>query len=164
MKRKNIITFFVTLLLVEATTKAAVIPGRWEKVAAEKPGSNFIVTMMTGELFECTFTSLSTDTLTVSTPDGIEREYRKADVARIVTADQRMGSLANGVGIGALAGGIPSGILAILAVADCRDCGAEAAAFVALWTGIGAAIGLAIDAGTKETINLYEAPQKPTKP
>ena len=71
-----------------------------------------------------------------------------------------MGSLANGVVIGALAGGIPTAILAVIAASNCNGCGEEAAAAVAIWTGIGAGIGLAIDAGTRETITLYVAPPK----
>ncbi len=165
MKIKKSVAVFAVVLIMAASVQASVVPGRWEKVAAEKPGSNLIVSLITGEQLECYFIGLSTDTLTVSTIDGSERELRKADVHRIITADERMGSLANGVLVGALIGAIPTGILSIVALAgDCHDCGGAAAAFVGLGAGIGAGIGLAVDAAKKGQITLYEAPPRTSKP
>ena len=165
MRIKKSVTVFATVLMIAASVQATVIPGRWEKVAAEEPGSNLIVNLITGESLECYFVSLSTDTLTVSTINGTEREFRKADVHRIITADKRMGSLANGALYGALIGAIPTGILAIVATAgDCHDCGGAAVALVALGAGIGAGIGLAVDAAKHGHITLYEALPKVPEP
>ncbi len=164
MWRRCFTSAFVCVLSICVTLHAGVVPGRWEKVAAEKPGSKLVVTLMSGDVIECAFGSLSTDSLKVSTPDGAEREYRKSDIARIITADKRTGSLTNGIVIGALAGGIPSGILAAVAASDCYNCGGAAAAVVALCTGIGAGIGLAVDAGKQDHVTLYEAPKQVTEP
>jgi len=164
MSRKKVVTVFTFILMVTTSAQAMVIPGRWEKVATEKPGSNIIVTMMTGDRMECTFTSLSTDSLIVSTPDGVEREYSKANVARITTADKRQDSLANGAAIGALSGGIPAGLIAIACAAAKTCTGAQVVGPFAVITGIGLGIGLAVDAGIKDYVILYEAPPNVPKP
>jgi hypothetical protein len=156
---KKVITFFVLVMIMTSSVQAMVIPGRWEKVAAEKPGSRIIVSLMTGDVLECSFVRLSEDSLFVATPQGVERNFSKDNVARITTADKRMGSLVNGTLIGAAAVGIPFGILA-LATAGEGDKG-DAASVVAILTGIGAGIGLAVDAGVKGYITLYEAPGTP---
>jgi hypothetical protein len=161
MRIKKSVAVFAAVLIIAASVQAGVVPGRWEKVAAEKPGSNLIVNLITGERLECYFVGLSTDTLTVSTINGAKRELRKADVHRIITADERMGSLTNGIVVGAVIGAIPTGILSAVALAgDCHDCGGAAVGAVALGAGIGAAIGLAVDAAKHGQITLYEAPPK----
>ena len=164
MRVKKGVFVFAFLLGVTTSIQAMVIPGRWEKVAAEKPGSNIIVTLITGDRVECTFTSLSNDSLIVSTPDGVEREYSKAHVARITTVDKRHDSLANGAAIGALSAGIPTGILAIAVVATEDAYGEEAGLLFAICTGIGTGIGLAVDASIKDYETLYEAPSNAPKP
>ena len=136
MSPKNVITVFVVVLITTTSLQAMVIPGRWEKVAAEKTGSKIIVTLKTGDLMECNFVSLSTDSLVVSTPDGEEREYSKDNVARITTASKRQDSLANGVAIGALATGIPVGIIAIACAGSGYCTGGQAVGVAAIWTGI----------------------------
>lgn len=158
MDAKRVIPFAIVLLFVTMSLQAGVIPGRWEKVAAERPGSTFLVSLRTGDRLECAFVQLTENSLIVSTPDGVEREYSKANVERITTIEKRQDGLANGAVIGALAAGIPAGIIALAAGASCKDCKKDAAIGFAVVTGIGAAIGLAVDASIKDQVTLYEAP------
>jgi len=164
MSQKLGIFFVAVFLMLTTPVQAMVIPGRWEKVAAEKPGSKIIVTLMTGDRVECSFGRLLADSLVVSTPDGEEREYNKADVARITTADKRPDSLNNGFLIGAAAAGIPSGLIAIGCLAAKTCTGSQVGVALPIYVGIGAGIGLAVDAGIKDYETLYEAPQNTTKP
>ncbi|MEJ2246953.1 MAG: hypothetical protein P8Y80_12885 [Acidobacteriota bacterium] len=159
MSRKKAISFITTLLMLTTSVQAMVIPGRWEKVAAEKPGSKIIVTLMTGDRVECSFGRLSADSLILSTPDGEEREYSKANVARITTADKRTDSLNNGFLIGSAIAGIPSGLIAISCLAAKTCTGSQVGVALPIYVGIGAGIGLAVDASIKDYEILYEAPQ-----
>ena len=158
MDARKVIPFTIILVFLATSLHAGVIPGRWEKVAAEKPGSRFLVTLTTGDRMECAFVRLTERSLIVSTPNGVEREYSKANVERITTVDKRQDSLANGAAIGAMSAGIPAGIIALAAAGACKSCKEEAALGFALWTGIGAGIGLAVDASIKDYATLYEAP------
>ena len=152
---KKVVPVLAIVLMVTTSVQAMVVPGRWEKVAAEKPGSNIIVSMVYGDVMHCSFISLSDDSIIVSTLDGVKREYSKADVARITTADKRQDSLVNGALIGAASVGIPAGIL----IAGAVDAPSEKVAVpIAIFTGIGAGIGLLVDAGIKDYVTLYEAP------
>jgi hypothetical protein len=159
MSRKKAISFITTLLMLTTSVQAMVIPGRWEKVAAEKPGSKIIVTLMTGDRVERSFGRLSADSLILSTPDGEEREYSKANVARITTADKRTDSLNNGFLIGSAIAGIPSGLIAISCLAAKTCTGSQVGVALPIYVGIGAGIGLAVDASIKDYEILYEAPQ-----
>jgi hypothetical protein len=158
MIAKKAATVFVFVLIATTPLQAMIIPGRWEKVAAEKPGARIIVSMMTGDRVECTFVSLSPDSLIVSTPDGKEREYSKTIVARITTADKRQDSLANGAGIGALIAGIPAGIIAVQCLAAKTCTGKQVGINFPIYIGIGVGIGLAVDGSVKDYETLYEAP------
>ncbi len=136
--------------------EAEIPQGRWNKVESEKPGTAIIVTVRGGEEIQCSLKSLSADTLAVVTLEATERKIPKAAVEKIVTLEKRSGPLWNGAIIGAA---IPAtlGILAINAggSTSCRGC----AAAVAVWTGIGAAIGVGIDAAVRGQITLYKAPK-----
>jgi hypothetical protein len=158
MSQKTGISFVAVFLMLTASVQAMVIPGRWEKVAAEKPGSKIIVTLMTGDILECSFVRLLADSLIVSTPDGEEREYSKDNVARITTADKRADDLNNGLLIGAAIAGIPSGLVAIGCLAAKTCTGSQVGVALPIYVGIGAGIGLAVDAGIKDYETLYEAP------
>ena len=118
---KKTAAFFVMFFMVSILAQAMVVPGRWEKVAAEKAGSKIIVTLKTGDIIECACVNLSADSLFVSTPDGVERKYSKANVERITTADKRTGSLVNGALIGAAVAGIPATILALASSGNSSD-------------------------------------------
>jgi hypothetical protein len=164
MSRRSGVSFVAVFLMLTVSVQAMVIPGRWEKVAAEKPGSKIIVTLMTGDRVECSFDRLSEDSLIVSTPDGEERKYSKANVARITTADKRADSLNNGFLIGAAVAGIPSGLITVSCLAAKTCTGSQVGMALPIYIGIGAAIGLAVDAGVKDYETLYEVPPHTTTP
>jgi len=155
---KKAFAAFAFVLIVSTSLQAMVVPGRWEKVAAEKPGSNIILTLKTGDHLECAFVRLSPDSITVTTPDGHERKYSKDNALRITTADKRQDSLANGAGIGALIAGIPTGIIAAQCLMAKTCTGKQVGVALPIYIGIGAGIGLAVDAGVQDYITLYEAP------
>jgi len=140
------------VLLAALPARATVVPGRWEKMAAEKPGTRIIVTLAMGDLIECAFVGLEPDSLAVATFDGVQREYRKSDVVRIVTAGARTDSIADGAALGALVGALQGFILASAS-------GGTAGGALAM-AGFGAGIGLAADAASKGPVILYEAPRK----
>ncbi len=164
MTVNKLLICFSMILMAGTTVQAMIIPGRWEKVAAEKPGSSIQVTLMTGDIMECSFIELTTDSLVVSTPDGVERKYSKDNVARITTTDKRADNLANGTAIGALVAGIPAGIIAGACLASKTCTGSQVGVALPIYIGIGAGIGLAVDAGVKHPITLYVAPASKSKP
>ena len=141
-----------TILYAQNT---AVPLGRWNKVEREQPGTGIVVSLHGGEVIECFYKSLSADTLTVLTDNVNVRDLPKSSVAKIVTREKRSGPLWNGAVIGAA-------IPATLGIIGCssyngRDKGA-CFAVTAIWSGIGAGIGVGIDALVKGRITLYEAP------
>lgn len=159
MSLKKAAADLVIILTVISSARAMVVPGRWEKVAGEKPGSRIIVTLMTGDRVGCSFIRLTSDSLVVSTPDGIERTYGKANVARITTDYKKQDNLGNGALIGAAAVGIPAGIIAIACLAAKSCTGSQVGVALPVYVGIGAGIGLAVDAAVKDYVTLYEAPK-----
>lgn len=157
---KKVFTIIALVLMVTSSVQAMVIPGRWEKVAAEKPGSEIVLTLMTGERIECSFVRLSTDSLVVSTSDGVEREYSKATVELITSMEKQQDSLVNGAAIGALIGGLPSALLVAAAVAKSDHfSGGNIILSIPIAAGLGAGIGLAVDASIKDYEILYKAPK-----
>jgi hypothetical protein len=164
MRCKSKITAIAASCLAVSILQAQVIPGRWEKMAAEKPGSKITVTLHSGDRIDCSFNHLSADSLLVTTPDGTERILRKTDVATIVTASKRWDSLRNG-GIIGLGVGIAIGALGTLAMSEHTEVsGATALGLIAVYAGIGAGIGLAIDAGKRNQLTLYEAHKSRARP
>ena len=156
MQSTRAILITVVAIFAVSTLGAGVVPGRWEKVAAEKLGSSLIATMKSGERIDGFFKGLTDENLNLTTLDGQERAVRKSDVARIITADKRMGSLTNGFLIGAAAGATITGIVA--ASIDDGNAGAVVLATV-IYGLIGGAIGVGIDAAVQGHITLYEAPK-----
>ena len=157
MVRKTVCIASIWLLLANALMFAGEVPipqGRWEKVHRESPGTGLVVTLHGGERIECFLKSLSEQTITVITTETKEREIPKVAVQQIVTAEKRSGPLWNGAIIGAA---VPTVILAIAAAKTPKDSrGGLGAAFV-LCGGIGALIGVAIDAVSRGQITLYKA-------
>jgi len=160
----KILISFVIVLMAGVSAQAMVVPGNWNKVAAEKPGSNIVVTLMTGDVLECSFVSLSTDSIIVSTPSGEERKYSKDNVARITTVDKRADSLGNGAALGAIVAGIPAGIIAAACLSSNTCTGSQVGVALPIYVGIGAGIGLAVDAGIRSEETLYKAPQVKSEP
>ncbi len=154
------------LLFHSVLLHAQVIPGRWEKVEAQKQGTVLTVIMKSGDRFDCTFEDLQMDTLVVETGAG-ERRIPKVDVQRLETLvpDSVKDGTVKGVVIGAVALGVFAGV----ACASCSGfgCGDDqlqvALVFgtvgAVIGAGIGAAIGYGIDkaADNKRLEVLYIA-------
>ncbi len=74
----------VCLLLLSHSVllHADVIPGRWEKVEAQAPGTGLTVIMKSGDRFDCTFEEWQIDTLVVETDAG-EKRIPNVDIQRL---------------------------------------------------------------------------------
>ena len=164
MNQSKILVVSAIVLMTITSAQAMVVPGNWNKVAAEKPGSSIIVTLMTGDVMECSFVSLSTDSMIVSTPSGVERRYSKDSVARITSTDKRSDSLANCTAIGAVIAAIPAGIIAGACLGMKTCTGSQVGVALPIYIGIGAGIGLAVDAAVRSDITLYKAPPAKSEP
>ena len=146
---------------------ADVIPGRWEKVEAQAPGTGLTVIMKSGDWFDCAYKELQMDTLVVVTSAG-ERRIPKVDVQRLETSepvlDPAKDGTLKGAAIGAIAGGVFFGIVGGgirgprdgvgRAIARALVIGAVGAGIGA---GGGAAIGFAVDYFHKAPEVLYVA-------
>jgi hypothetical protein len=155
MRSKESITLVMVMILMNSTLNAGVVPGRWEKVAAENLGSKFIVTMQSGERIDGFFKGLTEVNLNLAMLDGRERAVRKSEVIKVITAEKRMDSLTNGFVIGmAVGAGIP-----LIAAASTHESGAWVAVATIVYGLIGGAVGVGIDAVVKGHITLYEAPK-----
>ena len=155
---KTVCVISIWLMVANAVLFAqdsAIPPGRWNKVEQEEPGTGLVVTLKGGERIQCFLKSLSTSIITVITTETKEREIPKIAVEKIVTAEKRSGPLWNGAVIGAA---IPATIgLAI--VAKYPDDSSGAAAGILLMSGIGALLGVGIDAAVRGQVTLYKAPK-----
>ncbi len=151
MDRKTLALVFNGLLVV-ATVRAGVVPGRWEKVQAEKPGTEMIITLTAGDQIRGAYQEVTPEGLLV-TVDGSRRELPKSGITKVTTAERRTGPLWNGPLIGAAAGGLIAAIFG--AVDDVK--GDNAWIAIPIVAGIGAAIGLGVDAAVQSRITLYKA-------
>jgi hypothetical protein len=119
-----------------------------------KPGDKIFVTDATGNVTEGRVTGLSKSALSLTSKSST-RDWTESEVFKI--RQWRPDSLKNGALIGAGAG---LGFGAIGAAIFCGEfrsgCAAEAAAFLAFYGGIGAGIGVGIDAliPSKKTVYL----------
>ncbi len=155
------------LLFHSVLLHADVIPGRWEKVEAQAPGTGLTVVLKSGDRFDCTFEELQMDTLVVETGAG-ERRIPKVDIQRLETSepvrDPAKDGTLKGAAIGAIAGGVFFGIVgggirgprdgAGRAIARALVIGAVGAGIGA---GGGAALGFAVDYWHKAPEVLYVA-------
>ena len=135
------------LLFHSVLLYADVIPGRWEKVEAQAPGTGLTVMMRSGDWFDCAYKELQMDTLVVETSAG-ERRIPKVDIQRLETSDLvpdpvKDGTL-NGAVIGAVVLGVLSGLVgsAFGGIEGALGAGAIGAGIGA---GTGAAIGYGVD-------------------
>jgi len=152
MERKAL-RLLVIVLLAFASARAGVVPGRWDKVQAEKPGTEMIVILTSGDEIQGMYQEVGSQELRI-TVDGAQRALPKSGIARITTAERRTGPLWNGPLIGAIIGGS----LAAIGIAAYERLDSETLPYVAAWAGIGAGIGLGIDAAVQSRITLYKAP------
>lgn len=124
-----------------------------------KPGDKIDVLGTDGVLIKGKIESLTPSSLRLTTKNGFH-DFAQKDALEI--RQKRGDSLANGAWIGALAGG---GLMGASAIAlcgggglDCDSGGAEIAAIIVVYTGIGAAIGVGIDAMFNHRQTIYKQP------
>ncbi len=158
------------LLFHSVLLHADVIPGRWEKVYAQAPGTGLAVMMKSGDRFDCTFEELQIDTLVVETSSG-ERRILRVDVQRLETSELVPDPVKDGTVKGAVIGAVALGVFGGVAGASCsgfwctdtadRIQGALVVGTVGavIGAGVGAAIGFGIDkaADNKRPEVLYVA-------
>jgi len=132
--------------------------GRWNKLEMEYPGTGIIVTLRSGEVIRCFLKGYSANSLTVISTESQERVLPKSAVEKIITSEKRSGSLKNGAIIGAAA---PAAVMgALIAAAHPRSEDTGAVVFVlGLTTGLGALVGMGIDAAIRGNVTLYQAPK-----
>ena len=122
-----------------------------------KPGDKLEVTGADGVSLKGKLESLTPATLRLNTKGGF-RDYAQKDA--LAVRQKRGDSLANGAWIGAVAGGGFGGGLAIAYCSggECDGGAAEVAALVGVYTGIGVAIGVGIDAMFSHRQTIYKQP------
>ncbi len=139
------------LLFHSVLLHAQVIPGRWEKVEAQKQGTVLTVIMKSGDRFDCTFEELQMDTLVVETGAG-EQRIPKVGIQRLdgLVPDSVKDGTVKGVVIGAVALGVLGGFAGAAIGGMWGDTGDQiegALAGGAVGAGIGAGVGAAIGYG-----------------
>lgn len=145
--------------LTIGSLKAAVVPGRWEKVEDLQEGTQIVVELTSGERLEGAFERVTLKELTILDSDGSDRHVPKTAVARIETAEKVKDGLTNGMLIGMGVGvglGVAASVIATGGVSEeCTACGlAIFAGFAGGW-----GIGTAIDAIHRGRQVLYQAPK-----
>jgi hypothetical protein len=153
MKTQGLMTTVLFLAMVPVAA-AQPMPGRWQKLDRQVPGLQVIVEMKDGEKINGGFKASDPETVTVLEITGTERLLRKADVRKVVTAEKRSGSLANGAAIGFM-----SGFLPVFVLGASGGYAAEGAAFGLIFGGIGTAVGVGIDAAVRGHEVMYQAPR-----
>ncbi len=163
------------LLFHSVLLHAQVVPGRWEKVEAQKQGTVLTVIMKSGDRFDCTFEELQMDTLVVETGAGEQRIPFLGSIPKV--AIQRLETLVpdsvkDGTVKGAVIGAVALGVLGGFAGTQCSgsfcstdiDDRIEGALLVGtvgavIGAGVGAAIGYGVDkaADNKRPEVLYIA-------
>lgn len=147
MFQKAIAVVFTTLFLT-IVAEAGVVPGRWEKVQAEKPGTEMIIRLVSGEEIRGAFREVGSDSLLV-TVAGSPRTLPKSEVAKITTAERRAGRLWKGALIGA-------GIGTVIGLIGAK--GEDMSAVIIPLAAAGwAGIGLGVQAIAQSRVTLYQA-------
>ncbi len=148
------------LLLPDSTLlQAGVIPGRWEKVDAQTPGTGLTVIMKSGDRFDCAFKELQMDTLVVETSSG-ERRIPKVDIQRLETSELVSDPVKDGTLKGVVIGAVVVGVFGGLVGAADRSIGGGTgdqiqgalvvgAIGAGIGAGAGAAIGFTVDYAVK---------------
>ena len=169
---KSVRIQFVSLMLaglISMPAHAEVIPGRWEKVSALEMASSITVELKNGNRIQGQFRGLSSSDLELLNSAG-RAAIPRTDIETI-TLPVKDG-LGDGAWKGAVIGSSAAFGTAMIAyaghaISGTRDKGSDsgwpAAVLVyALCAGIGAGLGMAIDAESKaEDILLYRAPGTP---
>ncbi len=141
----------VCLLLLShsALLHAQVIPGRWEKVEAQKQGTELTLILHSGEQVYGLLEEVTTDTVIVIEEGGGQRSITKLSVHRVDTT--QIDSTRNGTLIGLAIGGAAGSISGAWFISGFSDFPTASeylgAALIcgAIGAGIGAAIGYGVD-------------------
>ena len=145
------VVYRVCLLLLSHSVllHADVIPGRWEKVEAQKQGTELTLILHSGEQVYGLLEEVTHDTVIVIEEGGGQRSITKLSVHQVETA--RIGSTRNGTLIGLAIGGAAgsiSGAFFATALSErptASDYLGGALICGAIGAGIGAAIGYKVD-------------------
>ena len=148
--------FFVFVILAILTAMpvlGGVVPGRWEKIEALETGTGIVVSLSSGEKLNCFLQGTTAEAVSVVSSDGRDLTLPKSAVTKIETLEKKRGPLWDGALIG---GAIGLGVTGLM-LARYGDSHTNNAAILAVWGGIGAGIGLAVDAGVAGRKTLYKA-------
>ncbi len=151
VKTARVLVYSVCLLLLShsALLHAQVIPGRWEKVEAQKQGTELTLILHSGEQVYGLLEEVTTDTVIVIEEGGGQRSITKLSVHQVDTT--QIDSTRNGTLIGLAIGGAAGSISGALFISGFSDFPTTseylgAALFCgAIGAGIGAAIGYKVD-------------------
>ena len=103
MVRTVVYRVCLLLLFHSVLLQAQVIPGRWEKVEAQKQGTELTLILHSGEQIYGLLEEVTTDTVIVIEEGGGQRSVTKVSIHRIETT--RIDSTRNGTLIGLAIGG-----------------------------------------------------------
>jgi len=155
MRQQNLMTLLVTGLSLWLVTplRAQTQPAQsFEQLQVMvKPGDSIYVRDSTGTTSKARILGLSPSSLQVMTKSGT-RDLSEADVSEI--KQWRNDSLANGALIG-LVGGATIGVIGAVYYCADGDCGGNAAAIIGVWSGLGTAVGVGIDALIPHKRTIY---------
>ncbi len=161
--KKPILEILALAFLVTTSLQAQVIPGRWEKVEAQKQGTELTLILHSGEQVYGLLEEVTTDTVIVIEEGGGQRSITKLSVHHVETTQidsTRNGTLI-GLAIGGAAGSI-SGAFFATALSErptASDYLGGALICGAIGAGFGAAIGYGVEkfADDKRPEVLYVA-------
>jgi hypothetical protein len=155
MKVRYLIPFVSLVLLTAIPVLGGVVPGRWEKIEALQQGAGIVVSLNSGEKITCFFQGTTSEAIRIVSSEGMDRTLPKIAVSRIETLEKHRGPLWDGALIG---GAIGLGVTGVL-LAKYGDSYTNSGAILGFWGGIGAGVGLAVDAGVSGRKTLYKAKQ-----
>ena len=147
--KKPSLELLALAFLFTTSLQAQVIPGRWEKVEAQKQGTELTLILHSGEQVYGLLEEVTTDTVIVIEEGGGQRSITKLSVHRVDTT--QIDSTRNGTLIGLAIGGAAGSISGALFISGFSDFPKASeylgAALVcgAIGAGIGAAIGYGVD-------------------
>jgi hypothetical protein len=160
MRRKQRVLFLIGILLIASPLWAGVIPGKWEKVDTMPEGAQIRVETFSEEKFNAQLVATDPESILIRDETGEERRLPKSLIKK-VTSTKRVesDSLAEGAVAGAVVGGLGSIIPAVMVSSETGS-RSVTAGLVMLCTGIGAGIGIAVDAAVKSREVYYQAPKQ----
>ena len=157
MKVRTLI-IVLAVIMVTASLQAAAIPGRWEKVDGLEPSFPIVVKLTSGEQYKAHYVRLDADNLIIEEAGGKVIRLRKEHVKQVASQAKIVN---DSLWQGAVIGGAIGAVFGIIPAAGIANEGNQerATAAVAITAGIGAGIGLLMDAGTKAPEVYYRAPK-----